>query len=88
MEMRRADARTLAVLWRIMSGTRCLRDALWMNLAYTRTIQFPRRRLQHEYKHAADFGIAGSCNNRRLLAFEAALRQHVEAEFRHVLVDG
>ena|SRR5476649_2309530 len=45
-----------------------------------RTITFDSRRLRHSFKHAAHFGINGNANSVTLLAFEAALATHVNAE--------
>ncbi len=43
-----------------------------------RQIQFDRRRIQHEFKHASDFGIQGNWNTQNGIAFENALRRHVQ----------
>lgn len=42
-----------------------------------RTITFTRRRLQHAFRHAADFGIEGAYNAQSLHAFGLAITAHV-----------
>lgn len=45
-----------------------------------RKIEFPeRRKVQHEYKHAGDFGVTGNQNNAKLEEFKQKLKEHVES---------
>jgi RHS repeat-associated protein len=43
-------------------------------------MNFSRAQLQHAFKHAGDFGVAGNPNNRTLSEFGAAIQRHVESE--------
>jgi hypothetical protein len=40
---------------------------------------FTRSQLQHAFKHAEDFGVTGTANNRTLADFSSALQSHVDA---------
>ena len=40
---------------------------------------FARSQLQHGFKHAKDFGVSGSANNKTLSEFSSALQSHVDA---------
>lgn len=42
-------------------------------------IGFTRPQLQHAFKHAEDFGVAGNANNKTLSQFSSALQVHVDA---------
>lgn len=41
------------------------------------SLGFGRSQLQHAFKHAGDFGIAGNANNKTLDAFSTAIQNHV-----------
>lgn len=43
------------------------------------TVNFDSSQLQHEYKHAQDFGINGNMNKINLDAFKAKLQAHIDA---------
>jgi hypothetical protein len=42
-------------------------------------IGFTRSQLQHAFKHAKDFGIAGNANNKTMSEFSSVLQSHVDA---------
>ena len=42
-------------------------------------INYTRRNLQHEYRHAGDFGIRGNPNNENLGRYREAIQQHIDA---------
>jgi hypothetical protein len=42
------------------------------------SLGFGRSQLQHAFKHAGDFGIAGNANNKTLAAFSTAIQGHVD----------
>lgn len=50
-----------------------------VRLAKIAEIEFPRPQLQHEFRHAPDFGITGSQSNRTLAQFQQAIMAHMEA---------
>ena len=50
-----------------------------------RHISFDRRQLQHEFKHAEDFGVFGNQNNQTLAAFEKAIIDHVNSSSIRVI---
>ncbi|MDH5824287.1 colicin D domain-containing protein [Luteimonas sp. RD2P54] len=43
-------------------------------------IGFSRAQLQQKFKHAADFGVSGSPNNRTLAEFSTAIQRHVDGD--------
>lgn len=42
-------------------------------------MSYSRSSLQHAFKHAGDFGVAGNASNKTLAAFSDAIQQHVGA---------
>jgi len=46
---------------------------------------FTRSQLQHAFKHAKDFGVTGSANNRTLSEFSSVLQSHVDAAGTRVI---
>jgi len=48
-------------------------------------IGFTRSQLQHGFKHAEDFGVAGNANNKTLAEFSAAIQNHVTAPGTQVI---
>lgn len=46
---------------------------------------FDRRQLQHEFKHAKDFGVLGNQNNQTLADFEKAIVDHVSSPNTRVI---
>ena len=50
-----------------------------LEITYFRNnIHFDAKKLQHEYKHAADYGITGNWNRTNATAFEQAIRNQVQ----------
>ncbi len=47
--------------------------------SYQKAVIFDSRKLQHEYKHANDYGVAGNWNNANKEAFEQAIRSQMDA---------
>ena len=45
----------------------------------TFAVSFDAKKLQHEYKHAHDYGITGNWNNTNKAAFEQAIRDQMDA---------
>lgn len=43
-------------------------------------MNFSRSQLQHAFKHAGDFGVAGNPNNKTLSEFGAAIQRHVDSD--------
>jgi hypothetical protein len=64
-------------------------DGLWVHNAKcnipSRYMQFERSQLQHEFKHAKDFGVTGNPNNQTLAAFQMAIETHVSAPSTKVI---
>jgi hypothetical protein len=48
---------------------------LW---AHNVNCNFPQSKLQHEFKHAPDFGVNGNWNSQNGQAFEQALQTHID----------
>jgi RHS repeat-associated protein len=42
------------------------------------SLGFSRSQLQHAFKHAGDFGVAGNANNKTLAVFSSAVQNHVD----------
>jgi len=54
-------------------------------MSNNRTMRIRRRQLQHAYKHAHYFGIAGPANKTTLETFRLALMRHVQSPDTHIL---
>ncbi len=64
--------KTVAMAGRaIASGVAAVEETVTPGISYT------RRSLQHAFKHAEDFGVSGSANNRSLKAFSSAIQKHI-----------
>ena len=53
--------------------------------SFQKNVQFSTRKLQHEYKHAGDYGISGNWNSANGKAFEDAIRRQMDTVAHPIL---
>ena len=60
--------------------------ARYLNKEYVRNhLSFDSKKLQHEYKHAKDYGVTGNWNSANQRNFEAAIRNQIESVTNPIL---
>ena len=64
----------------VLPPVKMLRGASLIAKEGIMSMNFSRPQLQHAFKHAGDFGVAGNANNKTLTEFGSAIERHVASD--------